>query len=502
MTKDISKYLFLYLAIFIGLATEARAQVGTTYTEEEIKLQELFLKANSLKLMGDLEEALPIYQQVLKEDKTNDAAAYEIARIYEAQEDYENAEKYARKAVNWDNNFWYKIKLAQVLEKLDKDAEAASIFQGLVGAFPENMEFYYQWAYYLVRDSRPEEAIEVYNIAEKQFAVSQELVYKKHMLYGIMGKLDRAAGELEKLIEAFPSKLEYRHDLAEFYQNNKKQKQAEEIYQEILKLDPFDGRALMAVATKGKSANDATFLSSLEPVIRDSNVEIDVKVAKLFPIISKVGQGNKTYDEEAATLTQILTEVHPKSAKAHAIHGDVLYNSGKLEASKVAFEMTLELDNAKYAVWEQLMYLYFDFQEFDKLLKLTSGAQDLFPNQVKSYYFEGVVYSERGQSVDAISAFKKCMLMSRRQPELYFDVVVRLSKEYILLSDFTKAMETLKKSEKSGGFDRPEILELMGDASYYLKQEEEAKGYWQGAIEKGAGPHVKQKIDNPSQNLN
>ncbi|MFT4972664.1 MAG: tetratricopeptide (TPR) repeat protein, partial [Saprospiraceae bacterium] len=73
------------------------AQLGQT-TEEEIKLQELFIAANAEKLRGNYEKAIALFESFLEKDKENGAAAYELARLYDLEEKNDLAVKSAEKA--------------------------------------------------------------------------------------------------------------------------------------------------------------------------------------------------------------------------------------------------------------------------------------------------------------------------------------------------------------------------------------------------------------------
>jgi len=67
---------------------------------------------------------------VLKRDKTNHAAAYELARIYDVLEKNGKAVASIKMAVNWDGqNPWYKMFLADMYDKTGKFKEGAKIYE-------------------------------------------------------------------------------------------------------------------------------------------------------------------------------------------------------------------------------------------------------------------------------------------------------------------------------------------------------------------------------------
>ena len=134
---------------------------------------------------------------------------------------------------------------------------------------------------------------------------------------------------MNRLIEKFPQKTGYRHLLATFYEQINEKRKARDVYEEILRLDPDDARAKIALAGEAKGSDDIRFLNSLKPVFENPDVEIDVKIKEILPYVSMLaGQGEKSLGTTLLGLTSILEKVHPGDAKTWSVLGDVLYYSG------------------------------------------------------------------------------------------------------------------------------------------------------------------------------
>ena len=457
------KYLFSSILLFSCLFV--KAQPGSM-TESDTELQAVFIEGNREKLLGNWDKAIEKFEAVLEKDRDNAAAAYEMARVYEAKKDLESAEKYASKAVGWDgSNEWYRMYLAEVFQKNNKDNQAASQYEELVTQQPYNEEFYQKWAYYLVRSSQPEAAINVYNELEKKVGIHEESIRHKHTLYMGMGNTKMAAAELEKLIEKFPNNASYWHLLGIFYEQVDEKAMAKDIYKKILEINPEDARAKIALAEESKGNDDVRFLNSLKPVFEDSKTDIDTKIKEIFPYVNELASnGDKNIGTTLLALTSVLATVHPDDAKSHSVLADVLYYTGQPDKALEQYRKTLELDNSKWAVWEQMLYIYADKKDYDNLVKASENALDIFPNQATAYYMNGAGFNGKGGYKEALNSLQQALIMSSRNERLRYNVLIETGKSYFYLKQYTKSDDAFEEALKINGKD-PVVLK---NYSYYL----------------------------------
>lgn len=547
----------LLLSTFLSVS----AQSGST-TETELELQATFIEGTREQLLGNWDKAIEKYEAVLEKDRTNAATAYQLARVYEAKKDLENAEKYAIKAVDWDgSNEWYHIFLAEIFQKNNKDDLAAKQYEVLTGQHPYKEEFYRKWAYYLVRSGQPEAAIRVYNLLEEKVGIHAETARHKHTLYMGMGHTEMAAAELKKLIEKFPRNTSYRHLLATFYEQIDEKEKAREEYKKILEISPGDARAKIALAEKAKGNDDVQFLHSLKPVFEDPNTGIDTKIKEIFPYVNQLATtaADKNIGNTLLALCSVLTAVHPTEAKAHSVLADVLYYTGHTDSALKEYRKTLELDDTKWPVWEQLLYLYADKKDYDNLLQASQEALDIFPNQATAYYLLGAALNGKGQYRAALDPLQQALLMSRRNARTRYDVLIETGKAFYFLGqydqsdkafedalqinakdpkvlknysyylaargarldkakalaeqlnqlspghpvsldamafvllqmkDYPAAKKWLDKALRAGGDKDPLILEHYGDTLFHLGNTDQARQYWQMALNNGGNPEI------------
>ncbi len=495
------KRITLFFLLFSFFSLSSQAQV----TEIDIKLQEIFLKGSQARLMGDNEKAAEFYKQVLAKDPTNATAAFELARALQEENKDEEAIKYAKKAVQSDgSNNWYKFFLGDLYQKTNKNGEAASLYQGLVTANPEYEEYYLKWAFFLVRDGNSAKAVEVYNQLEQRIGVNEELTRRKHSLYLGTGDTKNAAAELEKLVGAFPKSTTYRHLLADFYQQIDDRPNANKIYKKILELDPEDASAKLALAgTIKKSGNDSQYLQTLQPLFAKRNVDLDVKIKELIPIIQKVANsGDAALADEALQLCNTLKEAHPDQAKVYAIEGDLYYHTNRPADAEKSYQKTIELDDTVYLVWESLLLSQKEQGKFKELVATSEKAMDVFPNQGQVYFLNGFAEGALKNYSAALSSLQQAQMMSTRNLPLHLDVLARQGWTYMQMKKLDKAANVLAKANGKSGGKHTVVLEVMGDVLFKQGKTKDAVQSWKDALKiyGDSRPELEQKIANKSLN--
>ncbi|HMQ46632.1 MAG TPA: tetratricopeptide repeat protein [Saprospiraceae bacterium] len=460
--KLLTKYLAVF-CILLGELTPSFAQV----TESDVNLQNLFIDASREKILGRYDKALELFNALLELDPQNAAAAYELARIHEANGDDNLALRWGKSAAEWDaENLWYQRYLADVYQRMNLNKEAAEIFRQIIVKEPDNPDNYFRLAYFLVRSNEISKALKVYEQLEAMIGIDEEIIRRKHTLYLGLGDDKKAVLELERLIAAYPSNTEYRHLLAGYYEQSNEHDKALAVYQQILSIDPSDARAQLAMAeSPGKVRDELQYMESLKPVFRQPDVSIDLKIGKIMPFINEVARsGDQELAAATLELTQILERVHPDDAKGYSATADLLYYSNNKKDALSKYLQTLELDDSVFLVWEQIMHIYRETKQYAALLKFSENAMDYFPNQAIAHYMYGLAASEMENYNEALSALMQAQLMSGKNGYLKMLVSSRLAWIYNRQGAFQKSDEYFQAA-----FDlQPESPEVSNEYSLAL----------------------------------
>jgi len=129
-----------WLNYLAGLFTES-----TAYYQKAIKLKPYAIEArlgfvNPAYALGNLDQVITQYQEILKIDPQNTLVNFRMASIYYGKQDYLTAERYVEKVVNlfpydYESNILY----AWILLKLNKMREAQVMFNKVMLIKPKDV---------------------------------------------------------------------------------------------------------------------------------------------------------------------------------------------------------------------------------------------------------------------------------------------------------------------------------------------------------------------------
>ncbi len=493
LVKKLAQKIILISVLCIGFLdkNELLAQVKVYRTnEEDVNNQKLFLEATSQKLLGKYEQAGKLFAALLQKDDKNDAAAYELSRMMEIQNKDDEAIKAAQTAVLLDKkNMWYKMLLADLYQKNNRQKDAAKVYESLAADEPGNEDFYYGWANCLEKLGDAEQAIKIYDKLEKKRGVQEDITRRKHALYLTLNNPKKATQELEKLTAAFPKEVSYLVVLADFYKQQNQAAAARATCEKILKIDPNDSYATMELARGNRAAagNDVAYLQSLKPLFEKKEINIDVKIKELIPTAQKLIEKPDNVTASAALdLVKILEKVHSDDAKTYAVYGDLLYYNGQKSEALGKYQKAVAINRNIYSIWEQILLIYSELKDYQNLATNSAQLIELFPNQTMPYFLNGKANFELKKYSDADESLSQLLPMVGRNPKQKTDVLFLLGKSSFMQQKYDKTKDFLTKSLSIGGENMPEILENLGDAYAKLNDAENAVNFWKKAQEKGA----------------
>jgi tetratricopeptide (TPR) repeat protein len=466
---------------------------------DELLVAQLYIDASKAKMLEDYAKAVEMYKKVLQLDPYNDAAQYELAVMYFESGQYDVSRQYITAAVvndsvnfiadnlkkqqkrdsldvaknlntkikeaaaQYKSNKWYLVMKADVMAYIGAYDEASLTFAKLLNDHPDEVDYYFDWAYVLSRKGDYKGAIEVYNKAEGIIGVDENLIMQKQRLYIEAGMIDEAAAEIQRLIDADPSEMRYYQMQAELYQATEQPDKAIEIYKSMLVKDPNNAFALLSMAELYRYKGDrANYIMYLKEAFKNPDLNIDSKIRVIYPyLLDSSGEGKK---EEAFSLAQIVIEAHPNEAKAHAIYGDLLYQDEQSEEALKQYMQALQLDNSVYQVWQQAFFILSELQRYEELEKMTADALELFPSQPIIYFFNGVANNQLNQYLQAVEILNvgKVLVIDNQPLKVQF---------YSSLGDAYNNLGKFAESDKA--FDEALKLDakntyVLNNYSYYL----------------------------------
>ncbi len=461
----------------IGISAQQGLRVsGERLSENEIKVEDLYIQASQKKLLGKYDDALKLYEQLLKANEVNPAVHHDMARIYHAMDKKESAVSSARKAVKYDeSNPWYLLTLAQIYEESIEPGLAADVLKKVINISP-HQDLYQRWAIALDQAGNKKEAIQAYDQADQKYGWSEDRSDSKVDLYLALKMEKEANKELEKWVEKYPRNVDYLIKLARYYEFRDKSKKSLKTYEKALLIDPDNEEALFKVTSKkdSKAGN-----SDLSKIVNDPRIGIDNKIKQLVPLLNDNGR-----QEEVIILCQSLVKQYPDDPKPYALYGDVLWLKGDANGAISQYEKSLDIKKSIYQVWDQLMMAVAEVNDYDKLTKLSNTAIDYYPNQAGPYYYNGLALMSQGK-VDKAKGMNEEALFIAGPNSGYISEKTLMMRATIQdnLGETKQAvidLNDLDPSHMTAG-----LLELLGDLYVKTGDKVSAERSWKASIAKG-----------------
>lgn len=431
--------------------------------QKQKEFEYLFVEALKQKMFGNPQKAIQLLSSCLEIDPNSSAAMFELANIHAANNDFTSASLLLEKAISLNpENKWYKLLLAQVYQQTRKFSEAADIYDTLLVKEPDNLEYLYMKAALLANSERFDEAIVAYDKMEKETGINEQISVAKQQIYVSTGKVDKAFEEIQKLIDSDPSNPQYYGLLADLYQSQGDKENALKYYEKIQEIDPENGFVHFSLANYylENGDNEKSFKETKEGFSSES-VDVQTKL-QLYMMLTST-QTDLT-DAQQVELIDILMEKHPDEALVHTVYAENLLKKNKLAEAREQLLKSLEIEKNDYVVWERLMFIDNDLQDWEALYKHTGDIIDLFPNQPQGYFFKAIATVQLEKYEETVEIVDEGMDYVVQNPQLQANFLM-LKGEAIYKQDDQE--EAFKLFDKAVELD-PDNYLTLNNYAYYL----------------------------------
>ncbi|MEZ5053382.1 MAG: tetratricopeptide repeat protein [Chitinophagales bacterium] len=460
-------YSFLLLSLFLLVHSNAvfakkkkkskTTEISNVVTKEDVEQQAVFISGVQAYLLGNSQEAITRFNEVLRMNPKNDAAFYELSRIAFESKNMDKAIEYATKAIeiNPNNEFYYQY-LAEAKGEKNDYAGAAKTYEKLIKLKPKEYDYYYDWAYMLSKAEKYSDAIDVYNLLESKIGVQEELVFQKQPLFIKQGKIEESVQDIEKLVKAYPDELRYIGLIGEVYQANKMYDKAIKSYNRILEKDSDNSEALMSIAeTYRKMGDSKKHDEYIQKIFKTEHIDIDTKILTFIPYIERLSKDTSSNDA-VLKMADMLVAMYPNDVKTITARADVLYNIGKKKEAQEAYVKAISLNDVPNTVWIQLYILDAELEDYDHLIEITKQGIQKNPKDPFGYFYHALAQQQKNNNQAAADVLLKSFEVKR---ELADDLTV-----------YTPQL-TLQ------------MLITLGDVSFQLKNYERADSSYEAALE-------------------
>jgi tetratricopeptide (TPR) repeat protein len=412
----------------------ANAQTGILTEEQRLAFDKVFFKAMKEKMQGNLNEADFAFREAIVLDKENANVYYQIAEINYIKKNIKEALRFAQVAVQLNpKNIWYSNLLADLYKSNREYEKSANLYLQMYDNLKPELNYLYEAATNYFYVGKYKKSIKVLDRIEKLIGPREEVIIKKEQIYLQSNKINKAIAEVERLIKYYPD-LKYKGMLADLYLSKKDDKKAIAIYNDILKEDPNNGYANIALCDYYKSLgkNDLAY-SYLKKAIGSPDMEVKYKIQVLVSYVTPIAEGEKR--KQAYELIDIFKQANKGDASAMMLKGDLLLQDKKYAEARLEYLASTKLDFNNFAVWQQILFCDQELNNNEFLLADCDEALANFPTEPLFYNYKAY----------ASLQFKK------------YDVAIDAA---------LKGVEFVVENDEL----KIQLLSIAGDAAHYAKK--------------------------------
>jgi len=462
-----------------GTAREQEEKGGTPFSVADFPFIEKFHEGVRLKTRGQNREAIACFEECIRLKEKDDASYYALSSLYLLEGNALASANYIKKAAALDpKNIWYTQEMAYMYFEAENYAEAIKNFDKLIKYEPGNVEWLYGYAECLVKAGKIAEAIKALDKTEDQVGIIPDLTLQKFRLYIQLKQEEKAVNEINKARAMFPNDGQLLGTLVDYYFQTGQTVKAIGMLEEMVKLDPDNGRAQLALAeiyrTQGKKQEA---YQKLKKAFASDEVDIDTKMKILISINESAGN----IDTEVMELVDIMVQFYPTEAKAYSIKGDFLMHQGKSDEALSAFKKALEFDQNQFPIWNQVLIMEYEKEDFEALYQDSKSCLNYFPTVPTVFLLFGMSSNQLDKHQEAIEALESGKELVVNDVAVESEFYGQLGEAYFGVQNISKGKENydlaLKRDANSAALknnyayrlaiantDLEKALELINDA--------------------------------------
>ena len=532
-----------------------RLQVGE---KERSAAMQLFIDGSLKESKGQFAEAILDYQDAVRFDH-DPAIFYAMAKCYAQLRRFAPAAENAAAAISFDpEKVEYRELLAQIYLNAGQFDKAAEEYRNILKVQPSSTTAAYTLAQLLER-VKPLESLELYQSIIDRQGPTWEVLLQIAQLNSALQRYDKAAAALEGLTKLDPSNNAVKQNLAETYLRLKKYPEAKTVIGDVLEKAPDNISLRATLADLYLQQNDwKSAKKELQTILAADSLDPDTHLRIGVAYYAQTVKDTTVIPEAIAVFKQYEKE-YPTDARSFIYLGVLHRGIHKDSIAESYFTRATQSANWNGDAWWQLAWMYFDKQDFRETINILTKAKQYVQDDFRIFMLLGIAYNRAGMQQDSRVALERAVELNphdvnawsslgitydalkmhtesdsayeralRADPKnslvlnnyayslsergLQLERAERMSRESLTMDSlnssyldtygwilyqsgkFEEALPMIQKAVDLGDASAV-VLEHLGDVNAKLGRTEEAKKWWNKALEKDRSNTVlKEKI--------
>lgn len=438
---------------------------------------------------GKLDKAITFVNDHLEDQPNDTSLRLMLVNLYVKALAFDKAEAMLEAIIEIDPKpLIHRKRLALFLIEHNELDKAESVLRDAVIDLPDNQQAMLDLLDFLADKRGPEiaeaELIPLLEERPRDFVLKFGLVN----LYLAQNLVDKAEQALLEIVDADPKGIQginARNRLARMYANSGRGKQAAELLESVLKIEPKQSDALILrgeLALAESRLTDA--IKDFREVLADRPNDIDV-----LSLLSTVHRLNQEPIPALENLEKIV-QLQPANESARLELAELLLKTGEAARAEQHIGSLLQLDPDSQKGYEALFKLYLAQRQWDKARQVATLLQQRHPEQATGFYLSGLAWQAEGKLEEAAASFAKAL---DKQADA-IEPLTQLVNVYLQLKKPDSALKVLQETVKQNPRNFV-AYNLLGGVFAAANKNGEAVAAFSKATE------IKPEWENPYRNL-
>ena len=406
------------------------------------------------KLLGNYDKAQELFKLCLKEAPNDDASHFALAQISLMQGDLELAKNHTIQAAQLDKtNLYYQIELGYMYREMGEFEKSARVFEEIIAKRPTNSNYYFECALSWEMKGDLNKAITTLNKLENNIGVKTEASLKKHHWYKDQDKLKEAEQELINIFEIDNNNEYIIATLVDFYLNTGEISKGIGHLKRLVKLDPKNGTGLILLAEfeyERKELNNAKEYY-LKAILSETLKAKEAIEALNFFLYHKDFKLTDSILENTSNL-------YSQNDSIMMFIGDFYLENENFKKARFCFQRAIESNPGSYSIWEKLLYVLYDSQNWVDLAEQGKKTIRIFPLKTIPYYMTSVALNQSNQFALAKQIANEGLLTVSNEAIIQSDLQGQIAESYFGLELFNEAIKEYLKAIESAKNEQNEYL--------------------------------------------
>ena len=457
--------IFNILILFSVLACGKTKDVAQFNSKENSRYIEMFHEGIRYKQKKQFHNAIHVFEACTELNQFDDAPYFLLSEVYLQTGQRERSIEALQKAIKLDNkNQWYKQELALKYHEIGNYEQAILAYKNLLKSNPENPDWLISLSECYFKSNQMSESYQTMEKLEQVIGSNPEIIIEKYRNLFFQKKYNQGEKILLEGLNMFPDSPDLLAILVDYYFDNKQEKKALDLLKKLSDVDPNNGNAHFTLAQHYIQKNDfPNTYKELKLAFISPDISIDNKTRILMYFYDTQAK----LDKNVLELGEILVKQYPNEAKAHTLLGDLLMKDNNEILALASYKTAIELDPSKYSIYEQVLVMEYEFQQYQSLFADGLKAIELFPSYGKIYLLAGTAANQIKKYQEAIDLLLVGKDLITNNPALKAEFLAQLGQAYFKLKKLPEA----KKSYDEAIELSPANTLNLNNYAYYLAVE-------------------------------